>query len=216
MTERIREPFPSLIPYYLLNWGIVSPLLYAYFRGCVYGVEKIPRSGTYIIVCNHASNVDPPIIAVSARRPVSFMAKEELFSVPVIKTILPLCGAYPVKRKAQDISAIKSAIKFIDQGWLSGIFLGGTRTLDGKIDDPKLGAALISAKTQTPIIPASIWGSAEADQQKKKGMLGLVGNPITVRFGDIIPPPSSKKKDALQDYTDRCCQIINDMHALGR
>jgi len=186
VTERNREPFPSLIPYYLLNWGIVSPLLYAYFRGCVYGVEKIPRSGTYIIVCNHASNVDPPIIAVSARRPVSFMAKEDLFSVPVIKTILPLCGAYPV------------------------------RTLDGKIDDPKLGAALISAKTQTPIIPASIWGTAKADQQKNKGLLGLVGNPITVRFGDIIPPPSSKKKDALQAYTDRCCQIINEMHSLGR
>ena len=216
MTERIREPFPSLIPYYFLNWGIVSPLLYAYFRGRVYGVEKIPRSGTYIIVCNHASNVDPPIIAVSARRPVSFMAKEELFSVPVIKTILPLCGAYPVKRKAQDISAIKSAIKFINQGWLSGIFLGGTRTVDGKIDDPKLGAALISAKTQTPIIPASIWGSAEADQQKNKGLFGLGGNPITVRFGDIIPPPSSKKKDELQAYTDRCCKIINEMHALGR
>ena len=217
MTERNREPFPSLIPYYLLNWGIVSPLLYAYFRGCVYGVEKIPRSGTYIIVCNHASNVDPPIIAVSARRPVSFMAKEELFSVPVIKTILPLCGAYPVKRKAQDISAIKSAIKFINQGWLAGIFLGGTRTVDGKIVDPKLGAALISAKTQTPIIPASIWGTAKADQNNNsKGLFGLVANPVTVRFGDIIPPPSSKKKDELQAYTDRCCQIINEMHALGR
>ncbi len=216
MTERNREPFPSLIPYYLLNWGIVSPLLYAYFRGCVYGVEKIPKSGTYIIVCNHASNVDPPIIAVSARRPVSFMAKEELFSVPVIKTILPLCGAYPVKRKAQDISAIKSAIKFINQGWLAGIFLGGTRTVDGKIVDPKLGAALISAKTQTPIIPASIWGTAKVDQANNKGSFSPFKTPITVRFGDIIPPPSSKKKDELQAYTDRCCQIINEMHALGR
>ena len=210
MTLKNREPFSSLFVYNFFNWSIVSPLLYTYFRGKVYGVENIPKSGSYIIISNHASNVDPPILAVAARRPVAFMAKEELFKIPGLKTIITLCGAYPVKRNASDLSAIKSAIKFLDRGWLVGIFLEGTRTTDGKINDPKLGAALIAAKTQTPIIPACIVGT-----QTKVNSKTVSSTPVTIRFGEIVPPPKSKKKADLQAFTQHCTQIINQMHDEG-
>ncbi|WP_144869705.1 1-acylglycerol-3-phosphate O-acyltransferase [Hyella patelloides] len=191
---------------------MVNPILYTYFRGRVYGAEKIPRSGSYIVVSNHASNLDPLILAVAVCRPVSFMAKEELFRIPVLKKAIALCGGYPVKRDTSDLAAIKSAINFINQGWLSGIFLEGTRTTDGKINDPKLGAALIAAKTETPLIPASIWGTEKVE----KSPTILRPTPITIRFGDTIAPPTSRKKADLQAVTEHCTKVIHQMHALGR
>ncbi|GAB4549563.1 MAG: lysophospholipid acyltransferase family protein [Pleurocapsa sp.] len=212
LTLKNREPLSSLVLYRFAKWSILSPMLNIYFRGRVYGIENIPQSGSYIVVCNHASNLDPPILGISTCRPVSFMAKEELFHVPVLKNLIYLYGAYPVKRTAGDRAAIKSAIKFLNQGWLVGIFLEGTRTNDGKVNEPKLGAALIAAKTQTPIIPASIWGT-----EKNNASSNLIfPTPITIRFGEIIPPPQSKKKEDLQAYTDGLAEIINQMHALGR
>ena len=212
MSVRNREPFSSLVVYRLIKWSIVNPILYFYFRGRVYGLEKIPRSGSYIVVCNHASNLDPPILGVAVARPISFMAKEELFRIPVFKKAIALCGAYPVKRDTTDLAAIKSAVKFIEQGWLLGIFLEGTRTDDGKIYDPKLGAALIAAKTQTPLIPASIWGTEKTVDKDSSPL----PKPITIRFGDIILPPKSRKKADLQEVTERCTKAIDRMHSLGR
>lgn len=211
MTAQNREPFSSLVLYRLLKWSIISPIFHTYFRGRIYGAEKIPQSGSYIIVSNHASNLDPPILGIAVRRPISFMTKEELFDVPVLKQIITLYGGYPVKRDAIDLAAIRSAIKYLDRGFLAGIFLEGTRTPDGKINEPKLGAALIAAKTQTPLIPASIWGT-----DKMSSSSNLLPTAIAIRFGDIIPPPQSKKKAHLQAVTDYCAQTINAMHSLGK
>ena len=212
MTAQNREPFSSLVLYHLLKWSIISPIFHTYFRGRIYGAEKIPQSGSYIIVSNHASNLDPPILGIAVRRPISFMTKEELFDVPVLKQIITLYGGYPVKRDVSDISAIRSAIKFLDRGFLAGIFLEGTRTPNGKINEPKLGAALIAAKTQTPLIPASIWGTDKISSNSNI----LQPTAIAIRFGEIIPPPQSKKKADLQTVTDYCAQTINQMHSLGR
>ena len=207
-TVKNREPFSSLVVYRLIKWSIVSPIFYTYFRGQIYGAEKVPQSGSYIIVSNHASNLDPPLIGIATRRPIAFMAKEELFKIPGLKTLITLCGAYPVKRDASDLAAIKSAMKSINQGWLAGVFLEGTRTKDGKINDPKLGAALIAAKTQTPLIPVSISGTEKPNTDSKI----ILPKPIIIRFGDIIPPPKSNKKADLQAVTQHCAQIINKMH----
>ncbi len=187
------------------------PVLHSYLRGRVYGAEKIPRDGSFILVCNHASNLDPPLISVSARRPISFMAKEELFRVPGLKQLIEGCGAYPVRRDSSDRAALKAAIKYLKEGWAAGIFLQGTRTESGKVTDPKLGAALIAAKTKSPLIPVSIWGT-----EKSQTDTGILPAPITIRFGDLIPYPQSTKKAELQAVTEQCAAIINQMHDLGR
>lgn len=212
MTVKNREPFSSLVLYRFEKWSIINPILYTYFRGRIYGAEKIPQSGSYIVVCNHASNLDPPILGVSVNRPISFMAKEELFQVPLLKNILILNGSYPVKRDTNDLAAIKSAINYLNQGWLAGLFIGGTRTNDGKIVEPKLGAALISAKTQAPLIPASIWGTDKISAKNNS----ILSTPVTVRFGDPIDPPKSRKKAELKALTAHCANLINEMHSLGR
>ncbi|MDJ0648482.1 MAG: lysophospholipid acyltransferase family protein [Xenococcaceae cyanobacterium MO_188.B19] len=212
MTAREREPVPNLVLYHLLKWSIVHPLFSTYFRGRIYGQEKVPTSGAAIAVSNHASYFDPPILSNSMGRPVAFMAKEELFRVPILKTGIKFYGAYPVKRSISDRSAIRSAIKAVESGWMTGIFLQGTRTKNGRITNPKLGAALIAAKTQVPLIPVSLWGTEKilADSSFPRPV------PVTIRIGDVIDPPQSTKKEELTAITEKCAEIINTMLDLGR
>ena len=213
MPTKEREPVASLVLYHLFKWSIVSPLLHTYFRGRIYGAEKVPQSGALIAVCNHASDFDPPILSNCLRRPVAYMAKEELFRVPLLKQGIKLYGAYPVKRGTSDRNALKAAIKALDNGWVAGIFLDGTRSKDGRINNPKLGAALIAAKTQVPLIPVSLWGT---EKILRKGSFIPQPAPITIRIGDVIEPPQSTKKEELQAVTNKCASIINQLHSLGR
>jgi 1-acyl-sn-glycerol-3-phosphate acyltransferase len=208
-----REPFISLALYHLFKWSLVSPVLHGYLRGRIYGAKKVPMQGPLIIVANHASNFDPPLLSNCMRRPVSFMAKESLFEVPVLAPAIRAYGAYPVKRGSADRSAIRAALQQLDNGWAVGIFLQGVRSPDGLISSPKLGAALIAAKAQVPLLPVSLWGT---EKILKKGSALPYPCPVTVRIGEIIAPPTTKDKGELQSVTQRCADEINALHALGR
>jgi 1-acyl-sn-glycerol-3-phosphate acyltransferase len=212
-TKKKREPFASLVLYHLFKWSVVSPLLNAYFRGKVYGEEKVPQQGPLIIVSNHGSYFDPPILSCAVRRPVAYMAKEELFRIPLLKQGIEMYGAYPVKRGAGDRGALRAAIKALQDGWTVGIFLEGTRTTDGRIRHPKLGAALISAKTQVHILPVSLWGT---EKILRKGSMIPHSVPVTIRIGDLIEPPRSSNREELEAITEKCATLINKMHAKGR
>lgn len=210
---RNREPFVSLQLYRALKWSVIVPIFRFYLRGQVYGIENVPKSGPLVVVSNHASDFDPPLVAICVQRPVAFMAKEELFRLPVLKQIIYLYGAYPVKRGAPDRSAIRSALSYLDQGWAVGIFLPGTRTPDARIPDPKLGAALIAAKAKAPILPVSLWGTQEVI---KKGSAVPKSVPVTLRIGQLVDPPTSTKREELQAVTQHCVATIHALHDLGR
>lgn len=209
-----REPKISLFLYHLFKWSVVSPALHICFRARIYGTEHVPKTGSVIVACNHASDFDPPIASNCVGRPVAFMAKEELFRVPILSSAIKLYGAYPVKRGAGDRAAIRAAMASLANGWATGIFLQGTRTPDGRITDPKLGAALISAKTQAPILPVSLWGTHAI---LPKGTKFPRFEPVTIRIGELIPPPPTKSdRPELQAVTDQCAAVINALHDLGR
>ncbi|MEM9005110.1 MAG: lysophospholipid acyltransferase family protein [Cyanobacteria bacterium P01_F01_bin.86] len=213
MANRDREPFLSLVLYHLFKWSVVSPLFHLYFRGRVEGVQHVPQAGPLLVVANHASDFDPPIMSSCVRRPVSYMAKEELFRVPILGPAIRLYGAYPVKRGSADRSAIRAALQQLEQGWAVGVFLQGTRTPDGRISDPKLGAALIAAKAQVPMLPVSLWNT---HQVIPKGTKFPHPVPVTVRIGSPIEPPASTAKDDLWQTTQNCTQAIHQLHDLGR
>ncbi|MBD1842011.1 1-acyl-sn-glycerol-3-phosphate acyltransferase [Cyanobacteria bacterium FACHB-63] len=208
-----REPLISLILYHLFKWSIVSPVLHTYFRGRIYGAENVPKQGRLLVVSNHASDFDPPLLSCAIGRPVAYMAKEELFNVPVLKQAIKAYGAYPVKRGSADRSAMKAAMASIESGWATGVFLDGTRTADGRIADPKLGAAWIAAKTNSPLIPVSLWGT---HQIFKPGSTIPRPVPITIRIGEVIDAPQSSDRSELEKITERCAAAIHALHDLGR
>ena len=212
MVEGKRESFANWASYHLLKWSIVSPTLHTYFRIKIHGAENVPKTGGAIAVSNHASYFDPPILSNCVGRPVAFMAKEELFQIPVFNRGIRLYGAYPVKRSVGDRAALRAASRALESGWIAAIFLQGSRAADAKIADPKLGAAWIAAKAQVPLLPISLWGT---EKILTKGSVFPKPVPITVRIGEIIPPPSSNKIE-LQQVTQQCARIINEMHEQGR
>ena len=84
--------------YKMFKWLVVRPLLYLFYQERIYGAENVPLTGNLIVVSNHASDFDPLIVGSCMGRPVAFMAKEELFEIPVLKQAILAFGAYPVKR----------------------------------------------------------------------------------------------------------------------
>ncbi|MBV9387418.1 MAG: 1-acyl-sn-glycerol-3-phosphate acyltransferase [Chroococcidiopsidaceae cyanobacterium CP_BM_ER_R8_30] len=210
---RNREPLMSLLLYHLFKWSVVSPMLHIYFQGRTYGAEHVPRQGPLVVVSNHASYFDPPILSSCVGRPVAYMAKEELFHIPILQQAIQLYGAYPVSRESADRSAIRSALKYLEAGWATGVFLQGTRTTDGRITEPKLGAALIAAKAKAPLLPVSLWGT-QGILTKGSAIPRLVS--ITVRIGQPIAAPSSTERQELESLTQQCATVINALHDLGR
>lgn len=208
-----REPFLSLALYHLFKWSVVSPVLHGYLRGRIHGAKKVPMTGPLIVVANHASYFDPPLLSNCLRRPVSFMAKESLFEVPVLAPAIRAYGAYPVKRGSADRSAIRAALQQLENGWAVGIFLQGVRTPDGRVPEPRLGAALIAAKAQVPLLPVSLWGT---EKILCKGSALPSPVPVTVRIGEAIAPPTTTAKAKLQAITQRCTDEIHALHDLGR
>lgn len=210
---RSREPFISLLLYHAFKWSVVSPMLHVYFRVRIYGTENVPQQGPLVVASNHASDFDPPMLSSCVGRPVAYMAKEELFEVPILKQAIQLYGAYPVKRGSPDRSAIRSALACLEAGWAAGVFLEGTRTPDARITSPKLGAAMIAAKAKAPLLPVSLWGT---EKIFKKGSTIPQAVPVTVRIGELIDAPKSTNREELEAVTQQCAIAIHALHDLGR
>lgn len=120
----------------------------------VTGLEHVPREGGAVIASNHVSSWDPPIVGVAINRKLEFMAKMELFDTPLKSAIMRGLRAFPVDRDAQDIGAIKEALRRLKEGRVIGIFVQGTRNVgDAEALD---GASFLAQRAGVPIVPAAI------------------------------------------------------------
>ena len=131
-------------------------IFYTLFRTRVYGRENIPAEGAVILAANHASNIDPPLMASLMDRPVSYMAKIELFENPIFGAAIRRCHAFPVKRGESDRGAIKAAVTVLKEERVLGLFPEGTRSKTGELQKAEAGVALIAAMTGAPIVPVAI------------------------------------------------------------
>ena len=130
-----------------------------FFRARIIGRENMPQDGAVILAANHMSNWDPPLVAAFLSRPVSYMAKLELFQIPVFGRAITACHAFPVKRGAADRGAIKAAIQVLKQGKCLGLFPEGTRSRNGHMRKAEAGVGLIASMTGAPVVPAAVIGT---------------------------------------------------------
>ena len=200
-----RPPRPSLT-YQLVSSLLVFPLFRILFRGRVSGRRNVPMQGSLVVVANHGSHLDPPLLGHALGRPVAFMAKEELFKVPLLAPLIRALAAYPVKRGASDREAIRTATARLNEGWATGVFLDGTRQADGRINQPMPGAALLAARSGSPLLPVAIINSHRA-LGTGQSLPRLV--PIQLRIGEPVPPPASRRKPDLEATTLELQRRIN-------
>ncbi|CEP67702.1 1-acyl-sn-glycerol-3-phosphate acyltransferase [Moorella glycerini] len=122
----------------------------------VQGRENFPLEGPVIVIANHISYLDPVAVGVAAPRTVRFMAKEELFHIPIVNWIITGLHAFPVRRGRSDRAALKAALEVLHDGQVLGMFPEGTRSKDGRLLPFQHGAALLALKTGAPLLPVAV------------------------------------------------------------
>ncbi len=141
---------------YLLGKMLVKVYSRIILRTRIIGVENIPAEGPVVIMSNHISLLDPPLIGAAIPRKVHYMAKEELFKNPLIAWVLKQLGAFPVKRGSGDTKAFKQALRILRSGGVLGVFPEGTRHPEGKLGKPHGGSAAIALRGGARIVPAAV------------------------------------------------------------
>lgn len=207
MKQPLLHAANPTLPYHLMRWLLVWPIFRFLLRGRTEGRVSVPPQGGLVVVANHGSHLDPPLLSSAVGRPVAFMAKEELFRVPLLGPLIRACGAYPVARGGGDREALRTACRRLEEGWATGVFLDGTRQADGRVSRPLPGAALLAARTGRPLLPVAIINSHRA--LGPGGRFKLV--PVHVRIGTPIPPPASTRRADLDAVTEACQGQINRM-----
>ena len=208
-VQKINKDIPrQSFVYSCVSYLFVFPIFRFLFRGKTTGISNLPKAGGVVIVSNHGSHLDPPILGHALGRPVAFMAKSELFNIPILASIISACGAYPVKRGAGDREALRTASNRLSEGWATGVFLDGKRQENGRVNDPKAGAALLAGRTGCPILPVAIVNSQRAFP---KGSLIPRFVSIHIRVGELIQPPKTRKREDLKSTTKEVQIAINSM-----
>lgn len=142
-------------------YRIIRTLVYVWlhlrFTIKIQGVENIPPNGC-ILAMNHQSNWDPLMVGVHTPRKMFIMAKEELFKNKFFAWIITEMGSFPIKRGSADLKSLKHTLKLIQQGNIFSIFIEGTRSQTGEMQEAKKGIGFIVEKSKAPVIPTYIYG----------------------------------------------------------
>ncbi|QNK55386.1 1-acyl-sn-glycerol-3-phosphate acyltransferase [Paenibacillus sp. PAMC21692] len=189
---------------YLLFRFMLRVLYRLLFRLEARGLHHIPKDGPVILASNHISNLDPPTIGVLVPRKVNFMAKEELFKVPVFGPLIRAFGAFPVKRGGVSKDAIKSAITLLKEGNVLGIFPEGSRKTPGAA---KKGAAMIAVRSGATIVPVAIVGGYRLFRKTRV----CYGEPL-----DLTAIIHESSPDMLEQVTDAVMERIGQLAAQNR
>jgi glycerol-3-phosphate dehydrogenase (NAD(P)+) len=158
LHRRAREHGANPIVYGIVRI-LFQPFFHVYFRMSRVGREHLPKRGPVIVASNHRSFLDPFVIATMARRPMYYVAKEELFRKRWQAWVLNALGAFPVKRGANDEDMIETAKAILARGDIVLIFPEGTRIRPGSLGKPRRGVGRLALETGVPVVPVAVLGT---------------------------------------------------------
>lgn len=177
MSERVPDKHSlSLRLLYPLIWLVVRALLLVLGPLRVRGRERVPRRGGLLILSNHRADIDPVVLQIASPRLVHFMAKHELFTIPVLGSLISWFRAFPVRRGAPDRAAIRHAIALIEAGEAVLVFPEGALTETGKLQPILPGAALIVRSARCPVV-----------------CVGLRRTERMMPYGAVVPRPAFRR-----------------------
>ena len=162
--------------FYNFAKGFLNLATRLYYKLEYRGLEKVPEGG-FLLCSNHVSFIDPALLVIRVKPQFRFMAKAELFRVPVLRHIVKWLGAFPVSRGSGDMTPINTSVETINSGGSLLIFIEGTRSKTGELLRPRSGAALVAMKTGADVLPASV-------RYERKGRFR---SRVCVHYGDLIP-----------------------------
>jgi 1-acyl-sn-glycerol-3-phosphate acyltransferase len=166
-------------PLYWFCRGICAVAARAVFGYRAFGQENIIEDGPAIMAANHTSYFDPPLVGITCKSELYFLARKTLFDMPVLGPLISRVNALPVDLSKGDVSALRTVIHLLKDGKRTVIFPEGTRSLNGQIQQARPGIGMIIARTLVPVVPMRIFGSFEAWPKGGK----IKTHPITVVVG---------------------------------
>lgn len=170
---------------YGLGQGLLKLIGITLFDLRCYDVKNVPKRGGVLIVSNHQSYLDPGVLGVKVKRPMSFMAKSELFVNKFFAAMITAVNAYPVRQGDGDVGAVRETINRLQEGHVLVMFPEGGRTENGEIDKMEGGMGLIvrRAGPAVKVVPAAIYGAYQA--WPRQHLLPHPA-PIRVKYGPAL------------------------------
>ena len=194
--------------FYQSIYKLLARPLRAIFRVQIVGSEKLPQKRGCILCANHTSFLDVLIISTGLNRQVRYMAKNELFKVPLFGSLITALGAYPINRGGADVTSIRKTIRLVEEGELVGIFPQGTRCpgVDPRKTPVKHGAGMLAYHTKCDVVPVYI---------KTKNNKARFFQKTELIVGDVLPYESLNfDKGGIQEYKDATEKIFAAVCAL--
>ncbi len=182
-----------------------------FFRIKIYGANHA-RPGAGLLIANHTSFYDPPVLSSSWSEEVHFLARESLFRIPLLGKLIRVLNTHPISRKATDLHVLRQMIHLLQEGKKLIIFPEGKRSADGQLHPFERGFAFLTQKAKCTIFPAYISGAYEAWPTSKKwpklfGKMACVfGTPIEWEDFEDLP-----KDEVEQALSKRCAKSISDL-----
>ena len=143
--------------------------------------ERVPATGGVLMISNHQSYLDPPLLGAKLSRAMAYLANAELFEFGPFAWLIRSLNAFPIQQGRGDLGAMKQSIRLLQEGWMLNVFPEGSRTPDGTLHPAQKGAALIIRRAGVPVVPVAIQGSYEAWPKTEKFPRP---HPIRILYGE--------------------------------
>lgn len=204
----------SLLVYHGANALCRYVLLPPYGSVSVRGLENVPLQGPLLIASNHLNDADPGIIASRLPRRIVFVAKQELFRIPLLKQFLEAYRTIPVRRYEADLSVLREIKRTLDEGLAVCIFPEGTREgADAKLKEAYPGAGLIALRERVPVLPIALTGSGRLDLplmfvrlHRRYRITLTIGRPFTLPSPERIDAAAAR--DATRTIMERIAALL--------